>query len=52
MAAPKHSSIKMSSMTIIFFSTLHKAFIERTGADPYMEMVYRDDECVIFRVTR
>jgi hypothetical protein len=30
----------------------HKSFIQRAGADPYMKMVYRDDQCIIFRVTR
>jgi hypothetical protein len=30
----------------------HKSFIQRADADPYMEMVYRDDQSIIFRVTR
>ena len=30
----------------------HKSFIQRANADPYMKMVYRDDQCIIFRVTR
>jgi hypothetical protein len=30
----------------------HKAFIERAGEDPYMEVVYRDDQNIIFKVTR
>ena len=30
----------------------HQAFIERASEDPYMEIVYQDDQNVIFRVTR
>jgi len=30
----------------------HKAFIERAIKDPYMEMVYQDDQSVIFKLTR
>ncbi|HJS19412.1 MAG TPA: hypothetical protein VJ785_11740 [Anaerolineales bacterium] len=30
----------------------HEAFIERAEDDPYMEPVYRDDQNIIFRVTR
>ena len=30
----------------------HKAFIERAQDDPYLEPVYRDDQTIIFKVTR
>lgn len=30
----------------------HEDFIERANADPYLEMVYLDDQSAVFRVTR